>query len=237
MIVYGERALTGQAGRALLNLAARLNLRGIAGAGLLELPGTPNGRGLREAGFAPGHGPGYSTLAAPGLDAPGIAAGLASTDLHTVWLHHADPLRTYPDRALWNRALSTAQTVIAVDSQLTDTIREHADVVFPAEAYPEKEGTLVHPDGRVQRLRPAIGRARGQSGQPGSGVRPLWQVIGEVAKALGYDVRRRAQRRAGLAPPVRRRAVLRGPHARGDRRPRPALARARRTSSPPSGSR
>ena len=40
-------------------------------------------------------------------------------------------------------------------------MREHADVVFPAEAYPEKEGTLVHPDGRVQRLRPAIGRPRG----------------------------------------------------------------------------
>ena len=77
--------------------------------------------------------------------------------------------------------------MIAVDSQLTDTIREHADVVFPAEAYPEKEGTLVHPDGRVQRLRPAIGRARGRGGQPGSGVRPLWQVIAEVARALGYE--------------------------------------------------
>jgi NADH-quinone oxidoreductase subunit G len=76
--------------------------------------------------------------------------------------------------------------VIAVDSQLTDTIREHADVVFPAEAYPEKEGTLVHPDGRVQRLRPAIGRARGKTGQPGSGVRPLWQVITEIARTLGH---------------------------------------------------
>ncbi len=164
VIVYGERVLRGQAGRALLNLAARLELRGIAGAGLLEIPASPNGRGLREAGFAPGHGPGYATLAAPGRDARAIAEGLASADLHTIWLHHVDPLRTYPDRALWNRALATAQTVIAVDSVLTDTIREHADVVFPAEAYAEKEGTLVHPDGRVQRLRQAIGRARGRTG-------------------------------------------------------------------------
>jgi NADH-quinone oxidoreductase subunit G len=70
---------------------------------------------------------------------------------------------------------------------MTDTIREHADVVFPAEAYPEKEGTLVHPDGRVQRLRPAIGRARGRSMTPGSGVRALWQVIAEVSKRAGYD--------------------------------------------------
>ena len=65
VIVYGERALRGQAGRALLNLASRLNLS-IAGAGLLSLPATPNGRGVREVGFAPGHGPGYTTLAAPG---------------------------------------------------------------------------------------------------------------------------------------------------------------------------
>ena len=142
---------------------------------------------MREAGFAPGHGPGYTTLAAPGRDAGGIAEGLASGELHTVWLHHVDPLRNYPDRPLWERALGTAQTVIAVESQMTDTVREFADVVFPAEAYPEKEGTLVHPDGRLQRLRPAIGRPRGAGGQPGSGVRPLWQVIADVARALGYE--------------------------------------------------
>src|SRR4051812_4738704 len=184
VIVYGERALRGDAGRALLNVAARLNLATISGARLLALPGTPNGRGIREAGFAPGHGPGYASVAALGRDAAGIAEGLASADLHTIWLHHADPLRYYPDRALWERALGTAQTVIAVESQLTESVRQFADVVFPAEAYPEKEGTLVHPDGRVQRLRPAIGRPRGPSGHPGSGVRPVWQVIAHVARAL-----------------------------------------------------
>jgi NADH-quinone oxidoreductase subunit G len=185
VIVYGERLLRGQAGRALLNLATRLGLRAIAGAGLLELPSSTNGRGLREAGFAPGHGPGYASLAQPGRDARGIAEGLADGELHTVWLHHADPLRTHADRALWERALHTAQGVIAVDTVLTDTMREHADVVFPAEAYAEKEGTLTHPDGRVQRLRPAIGRPRGGVG--GDGVRALWQVISDVSRRLGYD--------------------------------------------------
>jgi NADH-quinone oxidoreductase subunit G len=187
VIVYGERALRGQAGRALLNVAGRLNLGGIAGAGLLELPLTPNGRGVREAGFASGHGPGYSAIEAPGRDCAGIAEGLASGELHTVWLHHADPLRTHPNRRLWDQALHTAQTVIAVDSVLTDSIREHADVVFPAEAYPEKEGTLVHPDGRVQRLRPGVARARARADLPGSGVRPLWQVISDVSRAVGHS--------------------------------------------------
>jgi NADH-quinone oxidoreductase subunit G len=71
---------------------------------------------------------------------------------------------------------------------LTDTLREHADVVFPAEAYAEKEGTIVHPDGRVQRLRPAIGRPKGRSGLLGSGVRAGWQVIAEVASRAGFDL-------------------------------------------------
>ena len=187
VIVYGERALTAQGARALLNLTTRLGLRGRAGAGLLELPSSANGRGLREAGFAPGHGPGYAP-ADGGLDAPGIAAALAGGELSTLWLHHADPVRAFPDRALWERALAAAQTVIAVETVLTDTVREHADVVFPAEAYAEKEGTLVHPDGRVQRLRPAIGRPKGASGMPGSGVRALWQVIAAVADRAGVPL-------------------------------------------------
>jgi NADH-quinone oxidoreductase subunit G len=78
--------------------------------------------------------------------------------------------------------------VIAVDSVLSDTIREHADVVFPAEAYAEKEGTVTHPDGRLQRLRPASGRPKGPDQQSGSGVRPLWQVIADVAERAGLEL-------------------------------------------------
>ena len=180
MIVYGERALAGDGAKALLNLATGLGLRGRDGAGLIEVPSVPNARGLREAGFAPGHGPGYATLGEPGLDARGIAEGLASGELSTVWLNYADPVRFFPDRALWEQALGTAQTVIAVESVMTETVREHADVVFPGEAYPEKEGTVTNLDGRVQRLRVAIGRPKGRSGMPGSGVRPVWQVISDL---------------------------------------------------------
>jgi NADH-quinone oxidoreductase subunit G len=188
VIVYGERRLSAQGAAALLNVATRLGLRGRAGAGLLELPASANGRGIREAGFAPGHGAGFAALDATGLDSRGIAEGLAAGELSTVWLHHTDPIRSYPDRALWEAALGRAQTVIAVETVMTDTVREHADVVFPGEAYPEKEGTLVHPDGRVQRLRPAIARPKAASGQSGSGVRAGWQVIADVARAAGADL-------------------------------------------------
>ena len=59
---------------------------------------------------------------------------------------------------------------------LGESVARHADVVFPGEAYAEKEGTITHPDGRLQRLRPAIGR-------PGE-VRMEWQVLLELAARL-----------------------------------------------------
>ena len=60
--------------------------------------------------------------------------------------------------------------------------------MFPGEAYPEKEGTVTNLDGRVQRLRPAIGRAKGRSGMPGSGVRAGWQVLADIAAGCGLDL-------------------------------------------------
>jgi NADH-quinone oxidoreductase subunit G len=190
VIVYGEGALSPQGARALLNVAGRLGLSGRAGAGLLGIPASANGRGVREAGFGSDHGPGYAELEGAGRDARGIAEALAEGELSTVWLHHVDPLRAYGDRALWDAALGTAQSVIAVDTVLTDTIRAHADVVFPAEAYAEKEGTVTHPDGRVQRLRPVIGRPRTRNARDGGadGVRAIWQVIADVSRAAGLDV-------------------------------------------------
>src|SRR5439155_5755070 len=53
---------------------------------------------------------------------------------------------------------------------------ENANIVFPAESYAEKEGTVTHPDGRLQRLRQAVGR-------PGS-VRPEWSVLLELDSEL-----------------------------------------------------
>ena len=185
VILWGERLVAGPRGahaaQALLNVAARLRLAEIDNAGLLEIPASANGRGLREAGVLPNAGPGFSEPAGENADAPAIAAGLADGTLGAVYLLNTDPLRSHPDRGAWERALGGATPVIAHASLLTEGIAAYATVVFPAEAYAEKEGTLVHPDGRLQRLRPAIGR-------PG-GVRPGWQVLAEIARRLGLDLR------------------------------------------------
>jgi NADH-quinone oxidoreductase subunit G len=175
VILWGER-LGAAALPSLLNVAARLKLAEHDGAGLLELPTGTNGRGLREAGVQPNAGPGLSDPPAVGKSAREIAAAAAAGELTALYLLHTDPVREHADRGLWERALDRASTVVAHSAILTDALREHATVVFPDESYAEKEGTIVHPDGRVQRLRQAIGR-------PGD-VRAGWQVLAELERRV-----------------------------------------------------
>jgi NADH-quinone oxidoreductase subunit G len=184
VILFGERLISGprgaQAAHALLDLAGDLNLIGRPGAGLLCVPNGANGRGLAEAGVLPNAGPGLAALGHDGRDAAAIAAAAGSGDLSALYLLHSDPVVDLPGRAAWEAALERATTVVAHAQFLTDGLREHATVIFPAESYAEKEGTITHPDGRVQRLRPAIGH-------PGT-TRSEWSVIADVARRVGLDL-------------------------------------------------
>ena len=191
VILWHERLTAGgtdgaAAARALLDLAQSLSLADTPGAGLLEIPSGTNGRGLREAGVLPNAGPGLSeppsaTSEVDPRDARAIAHGLADGELAAVLLFGADPLSPDPaESELWERALERASTVVAHATFLTDGLREHANVVFPAQAYAEKEGTIVHPDGRIQRLRPAVAH-------PGA-TRDQWQVIADLAGRIGLDL-------------------------------------------------
>jgi NADH-quinone oxidoreductase subunit G len=179
VIVWGERRLGADALRSLLSIAQRLGLAEHEGAGLLEIPAGANGRGLREVGVVPGLGPGYADLETSGRAAREIAQATADGEITALYLFGTDPLRDQPDRALWERALARASLVVAHASVLTEGLAEHANVIFPAESYAEKEGTVVHPDGRLQRLRTAIAH-------PGE-VRSGWSVVAELAKRAGVD--------------------------------------------------
>ena len=73
-----------------------------------------------------------------------------------------------------------AITVVAHADFLTEGIREHATVVLPAEYYAEKEGTITHPDGRLQRLRRSIAH-QGET-------QAEWAILVELARRLGLQV-------------------------------------------------
>jgi NADH-quinone oxidoreductase subunit G len=192
VVIWGDRiAREGEgATRALLDLAAALNLAGKDGSGLLEVPETTNARGLREAGCLPDAGPGLSSTSAAsgpsseqdaalvGKPTEEIRAALEAGELKTLLLFGADPLRDFPDSQAWARALAAADHVIAF-STFENLTTATADVVFPLETHAEKDGTVTHPDGRLQRVRPSAGR-------PGD-IRPNWGVLAELSLALGHD--------------------------------------------------
>jgi NADH-quinone oxidoreductase subunit G len=169
VIVWGERLDPGALPH-LLAIAQRLGLSGRDGAGLLEIPTGANGRGLREAGAVPDES---------GRDASAIAQAAAEGEVTALYLFETDPVRERGNRELWERALHRAGLVVAHASVLTEGIAEHANVVFPADTYAEKDGTVVHPDGRLQRLRTAIAHP--------AAVRAGWWVIAEVAKRIGLE--------------------------------------------------
>jgi NADH-quinone oxidoreductase subunit G len=190
VVIWGDRI--GREGedatRALLDLAAALDLSGKEGSGLLEVPELTNARGLREAGCLSDAGPGLTSAPLTGdMPANGALAGkgteeiraaLESGELKTLLLFGVDPLRDFPDTGAWKNALAAADQIICF-SLFENATTAMADVVFPLETHAEKDGTVTHPDGRLQRVRPSAAR-------PGD-IRPNWGVLAELSLALGHD--------------------------------------------------
>ncbi|MCX6394092.1 MAG: NADH-quinone oxidoreductase subunit NuoG [Solirubrobacterales bacterium] len=185
VIVWGERVTDGAGGeaaaKALVNISATLGLGTREGSGLLELPRGTNGRGLREVGAIPTAGPGLSNPVAVGRSTDEIAAAAAAGDVTALWFLHADPTRDGRNTETWTRAMASAGLVIAHASTLSPELAAHATVVFPAEAGAERDGTITHPDGRIQRLRKAIGSP--------VDVRPAAAIIARIAEVgSGVDL-------------------------------------------------
>ena len=197
VVVWGERVASGERGaqalEALLALAGSLGIDGKDESGLIGVPAGTNGAACARSAVRPASGRGSRTRSGRGPRGhrpAGVRGRAARGPAHAT---PAWSLRLFRD----------------------DALDEHADVVFPAPVYAEKEGTVTHPDGRIQRVRQALGH-RGES-------RPAWWVLADLCEragaglgALSAPMVTEAARRGG--------ALLRGPHARGDRRPGRALA-------------
>jgi len=163
VVIWGERVFSGKRGgaavEALLAVAGALGIADREESGLIAIPEGANGRGLREVGCSPGLGPGLADAPETGdPDATRGALLLVETEL--------------PEAVL-----EEAAAVIAFARFRSESLDANADVVFPAEIYAEKEGTVTHPDGRLQRVRQALGHA--------GEVRAGWQVLAELCERAG----------------------------------------------------
>ena len=109
-----------------------------------------------------------------GFDVPADLATALSGK--AVYIVGADPVRDDPKLA---KALESAAYVVVQDVMETATT-EIADVVFPARAFTEREGTLTSGERRVQRFYPAV--------PPTGDSRTDFSITAQLAEHLGIDL-------------------------------------------------
>jgi NADH-quinone oxidoreductase subunit G len=153
-----------------------------------------NVRGALDLGLTPGLLPGRVPLddgreffadrwptvpASTGHDAAGILGAAADGAIDVLVLLGADPLVDFPDRDLARRALDGADTVIALDQFVTESVAT-ADVVLGVAGYAECDGTTTNIEGRVSTLVRRV--------NPPGTARSDWTVAAELAHRLGVDL-------------------------------------------------
>ena len=111
-----------------------------------------------------------------GRDTLGILNGLSTGDLKALVLLGADPVRDVPDGRAARRGIEAAEFVVAIDLFVTDST-ELADVILPAEAFGEKEGTVTNLEGRVQKVNRIV-TGPGQS-------QADWTILDDLSRRMG----------------------------------------------------
>ena len=129
-----------------------------------------NVRGAVAAGLTPQNNSG---------DAIDILNAAAAGKIECLILLGADPMSDVADAGLVQRALAQVKNLISIDTMINSSNR-NADIVLPAAAYGEKNGTTTNLEGRVSNVAQKI-TPRGTS-------RPDWMIATELSIALGVDI-------------------------------------------------
>src|SRR5262249_52577080 len=180
---------------ALINLHLATGQIGRPGAGPFSLTGQPNAMGGREVGGManllsahrdladPGHRAEIARLwgvpalpAAPGKTAVELFEAIGRGEVRMVWIAGTNPAQSMPDANAVREALRRAEFVVVQDAFCDAEPCEYADLLLPAAAWGEKEGTVTNSERRISRVRAAI---------PASGAaRPDWEIAQAFARRL-----------------------------------------------------
>jgi predicted molibdopterin-dependent oxidoreductase YjgC len=152
--------------KCLANLALMTGNLGKPGAGLNPLRGQNNVQGASDMACAPVFFPGYQRVdndeararfeehwggplsGKVGLTATDMTQAMIDGSIEAMWIMGENPVMSDP-------SLESVKFLVVQDIFLTETA-ELADVVLPAAAYAEKEGTFTNTERRVQRVRQAL---------------------------------------------------------------------------------
>jgi ferredoxin-nitrate reductase len=182
----------------LINLHLSTGKIGKPGNGPFSLTGQPNAMGGRETGGLANILPAHREVVNPVhrqemeefwdspvkiADKPGLTAtemfdALAEGKLKAIWIINTNPLVSMPDVSVAEKALKNAKFVVVQDiSNRADTVA-FADVVLPAAAWLEKEGTMTNAERRITYLPKAIQA-------PGEAL-PDAEIIWRFAEKMGF---------------------------------------------------
>jgi len=126
-----------------------------------------NSLGLYETGMRPEKG---------GLGIPEMIYG---GKVKALYIMGENPVVTFPDAAKVESRLREMDLLIVQDIMMTETA-QLADVVFPASAWAEKEGTFIGSHGRAQRFRKSL---------PETGLSiPDWKIFRNLGRAMHLDI-------------------------------------------------
>ncbi len=178
------------------NLQMLLGGMGKPSAGVNPLRGQNNVQGASDMAASPNVFPGYVKVtnndarerfakfwnisdlpAHEGLKMPEMFHGLPEGKVRGLWIFGENVAGTEPDIAKIEHELSSAEFLVVQDIFPTETTR-FADVILPAKAWGEKDGTFTNSERRVSRVRaasPAPGEAKDD-----------WWIFREIAKRLGH---------------------------------------------------
>jgi NADH-quinone oxidoreductase subunit G len=144
------------------------------GSALNLLPHGGNPVGAWQAGAVPHRGPGGQAQTG------GHPAGqLLETARRAYLLWGIEPDYDCDNPAAAMRTLAGANTVVAVASFATESLRQVADVILPLAPHAEAEGSFVSLDGATQSFA-AAGKAQGEA-------RPGWKILRKLGSDLGLQ--------------------------------------------------
>jgi len=181
----------------LINLNLITGQIGKPGSGPLSLTGQPNAMGGREVGglanLLPAHRDlnnplhraevqkfwGGTTIdPKPGLTATEMFEALNDGRLKAIWIICTNPITSLPDVRLAEEALKKAKFVVVQEISDKPESLAYADVILPAAAWAEKEGTMTNSERRVSYLNKIIDA-------PGEAL-PDSEIICRFARKMGY---------------------------------------------------
>ncbi|MGH6922018.1 MAG: formate dehydrogenase subunit alpha, partial [Geminicoccaceae bacterium] len=184
--------------RCLIALSLITGHVGRPGTGLHPLRGQNNVQGASDSGLIPMVFPDYQSVEDEsvrkrfedlwgrpldpkrGLTVVEIMTAIHDGEIRGMYIMGENPAMSDPDTNHAREALAKLEHLVVQDLFLTETAF-HADVVLPASAWPEKDGTVTNTNRQVQMGRRALPL-------PGD-ARQDWWIIQEIARRIGLDWR------------------------------------------------